>query len=47
MVNAGKQTQANWEFKQMSVESLRNLFHLENDVSEEYIPNAAEPIDVT
>uniref|UniRef100_A0A034WCV8 E3 ubiquitin-protein ligase SHPRH n=1 Tax=Bactrocera dorsalis TaxID=27457 RepID=A0A034WCV8_BACDO len=47
VVNAGKQTQANWEFKQMSVESLRNLFHLENDVSEEYIPNARDPIDVT
>uniref|UniRef100_A0A0A1XCW3 E3 ubiquitin-protein ligase SHPRH n=1 Tax=Zeugodacus cucurbitae TaxID=28588 RepID=A0A0A1XCW3_ZEUCU len=47
VVNAGKQTQANWEFKQMSVESLRNLFHLENDVSEEYVPNVTEPIDVT
>ncbi|CAD7012159.1 unnamed protein product [Ceratitis capitata] len=46
VVNAGKQSQANWEFKQMSVESLRNLFRLENDVSEEFIPHAEEPMEM-
>ncbi|XP_017495055.1 PREDICTED: E3 ubiquitin-protein ligase SHPRH, partial [Rhagoletis zephyria] len=47
VVNTGKQSQTNWEFKQISVESLQNLFHLENDVSEEYISNSDEPVDVT
>ncbi|XP_053963813.1 E3 ubiquitin-protein ligase SHPRH isoform X1 [Anastrepha ludens] len=42
VVNAGKQSQSNWEFKKMSVESLRNLFLLKNDVSEEYTTNTDE-----
>ncbi|XP_067626775.1 E3 ubiquitin-protein ligase SHPRH [Eurosta solidaginis] len=47
VVNAGKQSQANWEFKQMSVESLEGLFRLENDVSEDYIRTANAPMDIT